>query len=138
MLALMMPQLYDDGRSPDKGVEPEGIAVKQVGDRVYAFVGLERTSKSVIAVFDITDPKNPKFMQFIVGDQGELSPEGLIVFEANQLLYLAVAQEDPSNFTTLYQLTEVPEPSTWALMLAGLAGLATVARRRTARVPATV
>lgn len=136
MLALMMPQLYDDGRSPDKGVEPEGIAIKQVGGRIYAFVGLERTLKTVIAVFDITDPTNPKFMQFIVGDQGELAPEGLILFEANNFLYLAVAQEDPSHITSLYQLTEVPEPSTYALMLAGLAGLFGVARRRTARVAA--
>jgi hypothetical protein len=46
------------------------------------------------------------------------------------MFYLAVANEDPSNITTLYRLTPVPEPSTYALMIAGLIGLGWIARRR--------
>jgi hypothetical protein len=130
-----LPRLYDDDRSDDKGVEPEGLFVKTIGERTYAFVGLERTTQSVIAVFDITDPEHPRFMQFIVGAPGERRPEGLDMFESNGMLFLAVAQEDPSNITTLYRLTEVPEPSTYALMLAGLAALGFAARRRRPDAP---
>ena len=46
--------VYDDGRSRDKGVEPEGVALLDIGGRTYAFVGLERTTSSTVAVFDIT------------------------------------------------------------------------------------
>ena len=41
--------IYDDSRSRDKGVEPEGVALLDIGGRTYAFVGLERTLKSAVA-----------------------------------------------------------------------------------------
>jgi hypothetical protein len=130
-LLARLPDFYDDGRSDDKGVEPEGVAIKQVGDRTFAFIGLERTTRSVIAVFDITDPENPVFLQFIPAESSaERRPEGLLAFESGGMFYLAVANEDPSNITTLYRLTPVPEPSTYALMIAGLIGLGWIARRR--------
>ena len=78
----------------------------------------------------------------IVGESAaELRPEGLTVFEHDGKVFLAVANEavddipsiNGSNRTALYQLAPVPEPSTYALMGAGLAGLAWVARRRRAR-----
>ena len=37
--------VYDDGRSRDKGVEPEGVALLDMAGRTYAFVGLERTTE---------------------------------------------------------------------------------------------
>jgi 2',3'-cyclic-nucleotide 2'-phosphodiesterase (5'-nucleotidase family) len=43
-------------RDDDKGTEPEMVEVAIVDDRTYAFVALERTPSSVVAVFDITDP----------------------------------------------------------------------------------
>jgi 2',3'-cyclic-nucleotide 2'-phosphodiesterase (5'-nucleotidase family) len=43
-------------RDDDKGTEPEMVEVAMVDDRTYAFVALERTPSSVVAVFDITDP----------------------------------------------------------------------------------
>ena len=49
--------IYDDGRSRDKGVEPEGVALLKIGGRTFAFVGLERVTTSArLAIFDITDP----------------------------------------------------------------------------------
>ena len=52
-----------DARSPDKGPEPEGVAVGRVGDSTYAFVGLERTS--AIVVFDVTRPEAVKLVDVV-------------------------------------------------------------------------
>ena len=64
--------VYDDGRSRDKGVEPEGVALLEMAGRTYAFVGLERTTSSTVAVFDITTPYDVKFLDMIV-TPGDLS-----------------------------------------------------------------
>ena len=58
--------VYDDVRSRDKGVEPEGVALLDVAGRTYAFVGLERATSSAVAVFDVTNPYETKFVDMIV------------------------------------------------------------------------
>jgi DNA-binding beta-propeller fold protein YncE len=84
--------VYDDGRSRDKGVEPEGVALLKIGSRTFAFVGLERATKSAVAVFDITDLENVRFLDMIVTD-GNLSPEGLAAYKYRGKYYLAIANE---------------------------------------------
>ncbi len=96
--------IYDDGRSRDKGVEPEGVAVRKIGDRSYAFIGLERTLKAGVAVFDITNPEAVAFIDLIVTD-GDVAPEGLVVFRMRGDYFLAIANE-VSNTTTVYRLTD--------------------------------
>ena len=127
--------IYNDGRSDDKGVEPEGLTLLQVGDRTLAFVGLERTTKSSVAVFDVTDPFNVTHLDYLINQTGDVSPEGLSAFEMDGFYHLAVANE-VSNSTTVYRLgavaAPVPEPETYALMLAGLGVVAAAARRRRA------
>ena len=102
--------IYDDGRSRDKGVEPEGLTLLDLGGRTYAFVGLERTLISAVAVFDITDPTEVTFVDMIVTD-GDLSPEGMAAYKYRGQNYLAIANEVPgsSGFsnTTLYRLDRV-------------------------------
>lgn len=94
--------IYDDARSDDKGVEPEGIALHVLADRTYAFVGLERTTKSAIAIFDITHPHATRLVDMIVTG-GDVAPEGLIAYEERGQHFLAVANE-VSNTTTVYRL----------------------------------
>ena len=100
--------IYNDGRSRDKGVEPEGIALHDIRGRTYAFVGLERTTKSAVAVFDVTDPYDVAFVDMIVGE-GDVSPEGIVVFRHRGTDYLAVAHE-VSNTTTLHRIDRARRP----------------------------
>jgi len=52
-----------DSRSPDRGPEPEPLAVGSVGDRWYAFVGFERISG--IIAYDVTEPTAPRFAFYL-------------------------------------------------------------------------
>jgi DNA-binding beta-propeller fold protein YncE len=100
--------IYDDGRSRDKGVEPEGVALLKIKGRTYAFIGLERTTKAAVAVFDITVPERSSFVDMIVTD-GDLAPEGLAAFSYRGEAYLAIANEAvapgaTTSHTTLYHI----------------------------------
>ncbi|MBE9043159.1 choice-of-anchor I family protein [Pleurocapsales cyanobacterium LEGE 10410] len=70
-----------DTRSDAKGAEPEGVVVGEIDGETYAFVGLERTGG--VAVYNISDPAEAKFVQYInpidpeTGDALDLAPEGL-------------------------------------------------------------
>ncbi len=69
--------VYDDGRSDDKGCEPEGITTGQVGNKKVAFIALERAD--AVAMYDITNPALPVFLQMIkCGD----APEGVLFINA--------------------------------------------------------
>lgn len=122
--------IYDDGRSDDKGVEPEGVALFQLGGMTIAAIGLERTTQSAIALFDITDPNKVSFLDMIVS-AGDISPEGLVSFTAAGKTYLAFANE-VSGTTSLYQVAAVPEPEQAALWLAGLLALVQAKRKKRA------
>jgi DNA-binding beta-propeller fold protein YncE len=128
--------IYDDGRSDDKGVEPEGVALQTINGRTFAFIGLERTTKGAVAIFDITDPANSSFVDMIVTN-GTKRPEGVVSFAQDGMFYLAIANEGASATdgmsTALYSLAPVPEPETWALLLAGLGVLGLRARRQKSR-----
>lgn len=121
--------LYDDaGRSDDRGVEPEGVEVLSVAGRTYAFIGLERTTTASVGVFDITNPLAVSFVDLLVSD-GDISPEGLESFTIDGVSYIAFSNE-VSNTTSVFALAPVPEPETYALMLAGLGLVGWAAKRR--------
>lgn len=63
---------YDDARSDDKGVEPEGMTLGWVGKRPIAFVGMERAD--AVAIYDISQPTSPVLIKILkTGD----APEGV-------------------------------------------------------------
>lgn len=72
-----------DTRSDAKGPEPEALALGQIGDKMYAFVGLERMAG--IMVYDITNPFAATFVDYFInrgtgeGNEitGDLAPEGM-------------------------------------------------------------
>ncbi len=94
----------DDGRSDDKGAEPESVEVLNIGNQRYIlFVGLERTDQ--IMVYDITNPTAPSFLT-ILSRAGDEAPEGLLVIPAadspNGKDLLVVSNED-SGTVTIYE-----------------------------------
>ncbi|SLN39986.1 Trifunctional nucleotide phosphoesterase protein YfkN precursor [Roseivivax jejudonensis] len=80
LIAEIRPELFNaddgefDGRSDNKGVEPEAVSVGIVDGRPLAFIGLERDNG--IFVFDLSNPEDPSFVNYIDSEaNGNLSPE---------------------------------------------------------------
>ncbi len=105
IVASQTPDNYDDGRSDNKGPEPEGIEVGAIGRDTYAFIGLERSDQ--VLVYDISNPYYPTFVQ-ILQTAGDDAPEGLKFLSKkespNRCPSLLVTNED-SNTLTIYQVS---------------------------------
>ena len=83
-----------DSRSDAKGPEPEGLAVGKIGDKTFAFIGLERMGG--VLVYDITNPAAPTRVDYLntrdewvtdppsLATVGDLGPEGLVFIPAAQ------------------------------------------------------
>lgn len=70
-----------DSRSDKSGCEPENVTTGMVGKKLYAFVGLERTSS--IAMLDLMDVKKPKLVDMYF-DPKYRGPEGLLFIPAEK------------------------------------------------------
>lgn len=133
ILAEAVPEYFNsnhsesnfEGRSDDKGPEPEGVALGEIDDRTYAFIGLERIGG--VMVYDVTDPAAAEFVTYVnnrdfsvsmedEADQeaalrkaGDLGPEGLTFIPAadspNEKNLLVVGNE-VSGTTTIFQIDE--------------------------------
>ncbi|MGG5753619.1 choice-of-anchor I family protein [Zafaria sp. Z1313] len=109
-----------EGRSDDKGPEPENLAIGQVGDKTYAFIGFERVGG--VAVYDITVPAAAEFVSYVnnrnfaesveaggsLAAAGDLGAEGLAFTPAADapggVPLLAVGNE-VSGTTTLFEVS---------------------------------
>jgi len=96
----------DDGRSDNKGPEPEGITTGVVENRRYAFIGLERVNG--FFVYDLSTPDSPALVRFVPGQASDARPEGLLFVTAddspNGTPLLLLTNED-SGTVAIYQLT---------------------------------
>ncbi|MBD3797857.1 MAG: hypothetical protein IE887_09000, partial [Campylobacterales bacterium] len=112
IVANAQPALFNqdegekDGRSGNKGAEPEALAVGEIDGKTYAFVGLER--QNAIVMYDITDPAKVRFVDYIeTKTEGEISPEGMKFIPAsdspNGKNILLVANE-VSGSTAIYEV----------------------------------
>lgn len=106
-----------DDRSDNKGPEPEGIAIGQIGEKSYAFIGLERMGG--IMVYDITDPAHPTFTTYVNSRDfsvdsalnpekaGDLGPEGLAFVSASDSPNgepLLIVGNEVSGTTAIYRI----------------------------------
>jgi hypothetical protein len=66
----------------------------------------------------------------MIVSEGDLSPEGLAAYELGGKYYLAFSNEVSGTTTAFITLTPVPEPQTYAMLLAGLGLVGWIARRR--------
>ncbi|RJF72204.1 hypothetical protein D3875_12210 [Deinococcus cavernae] len=102
-----------DGRSDNKGPEPEGVTVGTVNGKTLAFVGLERMGG--IMVMDVSTPDKPAFVDYAhhitptadakSGSAGDLAPEGVLFIPAGDSPSgqpLLVASHEVSGSVTIY------------------------------------
>ncbi|MEL7370498.1 MAG: choice-of-anchor I family protein [Myxococcota bacterium] len=110
-----------DDRSDDKGPEPEGVTVGEVGGRFYAFIGLERVGG--IMVYDVTQPESPFFVQYVNNrdfaadtatleslNGGDLGPEGLTfvpAIDSPSGQALLIVGNEITGTTTIYEILAV-------------------------------
>ena len=86
--------VYPDGRSDNKGSEPEAVAVFEAEGGAWALAGLERAD--ALALIDLREPAEPAVRALVSlrrrGD-ASLAPEGLAYFEQDGMRYAATANE---------------------------------------------
>ncbi|WP_299916818.1 choice-of-anchor I family protein [uncultured Roseobacter sp.] len=105
----------DEDRSDAKGPEPEAIIIGEVDGDTFAFIGLERDSG--VMIYDISDPANASFVNYIPpafvdttpgGDVARQGPETIAFISAEESTtgnaQIAVAYEI-SGTTVVYDLT---------------------------------
>lgn len=80
---------YPDGRSGNKGNEPENAEYGVYGDSSYLFVASERAS--LVFVYDMADPANPVYKQTLPTGVG---PEGVLAIPSRNLLVAASEKDD--------------------------------------------
>lgn len=108
-----------DSRSDAKGPEPEGIALGKIGNKTFAFIGLERMGG--VLVYDITTPTAPVRVDYLntrdewvtqpsaanLTTVGDLGPEGLVFIPAARSPNgkpLLVVGNEVSGTTSVMQL----------------------------------
>ena len=101
---------YPEGRSENKGSEPEGAEVGVYGDDTMLFVGLERAS--IVLVYKDADGE-PQYVQALPGGIG---PEGLLALPQRNL-FVSAAEVDlgPENgigsVVSIYELGDGDTPA---------------------------
>lgn len=109
-----------DSRSDAKGPEPEGIELGQLGNKTFAFIGLERMGG--VMVYDITDPAAPTFVDYynsranwvddpatVLETVGDLGPEGLKFVSADDSPTgepLLIVGNEVSGTTVIYRIEQ--------------------------------
>lgn len=68
---------YDDGRSDNKGMEPETVVTGTIEGQTFAFIGLERGIASSVAIYDVSKPTAASFSSYNVSPNTDVAPEGL-------------------------------------------------------------
>ncbi len=123
IVASLHGSQFDDGRSDNKGPEPEGVAVATLGARTFAFVGLERSHMTL--VFDVTNPLAPTYVTSLVRT-GDTNPEGIVVVSESDSPSgrpLVIVTNEVSNTLSVFELTPATNYTLQVLHYYGESGL---------------
>jgi len=108
----------DDGRSDNRGPEPEGIAVGQVGEQIFVFIGLERTGG--IMVYNVSNPLEPLFVRYVQSPAGDERPEGVSFINASDSPtgepLLVVSNENSGTVSVFSLINVVPAVPTLSVI----------------------
>ncbi|MEM9537917.1 MAG: esterase-like activity of phytase family protein [Cyanobacteria bacterium P01_E01_bin.42] len=99
-LAILRGQ-YPEGRSENRGIEIEGAAVAEFGDREFAFVASERGS--FLVVYDITNVRAPELVSFLPTGK---APEGVLPLPQRNLVLTANEDDGTIDFFEAKMLWE--------------------------------
>jgi DNA-binding beta-propeller fold protein YncE len=97
-----------DDRSDNKGPEPEGVVIGRLGEKTFAFIGLERVG-GVVAV-DVSNPAAPQIAAYVnsrAGDAGDRGPEGIEFVPAVRSPSkrpLVIVGHETSGSTAIYEV----------------------------------
>ncbi len=80
---------YPEGRSENKGNEPENAEVGKFGDDNHLFIASERSN--LVFVYDINDADTPKYKQTLPAAVG---PEGVLAIPSRNLLIVSSEKDD--------------------------------------------
>jgi 2',3'-cyclic-nucleotide 2'-phosphodiesterase (5'-nucleotidase family) len=123
IMASQFPANFDDGRSDNKGSEPEGVTIATLGARTYAFIGLERSHMTLM--FDVTNPAAVTFAGGLART-GDLNPEGLVVVSAGDSPTgkpLLLVASEVSQTLTVFELNQTTDYTLQVLHYYGESGL---------------
>lgn len=112
-----------DRRSVNKGPEPEGVTLGQLGDKTFAFIGIERMGG--VMAYDVTNPAEPVFVDYLNTREnwtlnpennldvvGDLGAEGLHFVPAEQSANgeaMLIIGHEVSGTTTIFQINQAFE-----------------------------
>ncbi|CAM9613676.1 unnamed protein product, partial [Hapterophycus canaliculatus] len=94
-----------DGRSDDKGAEPEGLAMAEIDGRIFVFVSLERIGGWMC--WDVSDPTAPVFQSYVNSFEEDTAPESAAIIPADESPSgnaLMVAAYEASNTLAVFEL----------------------------------
>lgn len=132
--AIVRAGHYPEGRSENKGVEPEGLEVGRYHGRTYLFVASERAN--IVGVYDITtdEPQLTQLLPTGIGPEGlKFTHDGLLAvtsesdglddgFAARPIITLFSARHDSGwTYPRLISADEAGLPIPW-VAISGLSG----------------
>jgi LVIVD repeat len=84
-----------DGRSDNKGPEPEGVTIGVINGKRMAFIGLERVGGFM--VYDISNPATPTFLDYVNNRDFGLDPADESNDSGPEVLSFVAAEDSPSG-----------------------------------------
>lgn len=84
-----------DGRSDNKGPEPEGVAVGEIDGRPFAFLALERTGH--VAAFDLGQPSQARLMELATTRDFAAAPDELGGADGDRFVNCAAGDLGPEG-----------------------------------------